>query len=107
MFSWGLAMTVTGGLSMLSGAVVAMVGMTEAICIRWKDSDCPNQAAGQRLVNTGTVMVLAGSVVLGVGLPLAIVGGRHVRASQPPPVSASIVPVVGPGQAGSAFTLTF
>jgi len=107
MFSWGLGMSVTGGLSMISGAVVAMVGMTDAICIKWNDGDCPRAAAGQRLVNTDTVMVAAGSVLLGIGLPLAIVGGRHVKASEPPPMTASIVPVVGPGQAGSSFTLTF
>ncbi len=107
MFTWGLTAAVIGGASLVSGVAVMMMGMKDAFCFKWSDGDCPNRAAGEKVVDTGVALVIAGTALLGLGIPLAIVGGRHVKPSQLSPMSASIVPVVGPGTAGSAFTLTF
>lgn len=107
MFGWGLTMAITGGLSSIAGVVVSTVGMEDAICIRWNDGDCSRQAHGQRLVNAGSALVIAGSVLMGIGIPLAVIGGRRVRGPHADGARAALVPVVGPGHAGTAFTLMF
>ena len=108
MFASGLALTVVGGLSAISGVFLLDVGATKSICISLDGPpQCPQRDEGQRLVNAGAAMVIAGAVTLAIGIPLLVVGGRRVGGARPRSPTATLVPIVGPGHAGSALAITF
>jgi len=93
-FVTGIILTPVGGIAILSGLVAAVAGSTnEAL----GGGDDGSQTAGLAVAGLGA-LVLAGGIVM------AVVGGKKVtvhHSGPKPPPEAFVVPIIGPGVAGS------
>jgi hypothetical protein len=105
LFTGGLVLAISGGVTSMVGAALITTGMTDDICFGTK-SGCNGDAHGG-LRTAGVGALVAGAVMIGIGIPLAVVGGKRSDPRQVPPPRAMLTPLLGPGQAGSALTVTF
>jgi hypothetical protein len=95
MFAGGLTMAITGGVATMAGAILISTGTTDGICIDSRSECDRDKHSG--LVSAGIGALVAGAVLIGIGVPLAVVGGRRTILS----------PIVGSERVGSALTITF
>ena len=76
MFGVGLALAITGGIADIGGAI--MYGSATHSCMMFCDKAERSDTAGQ---TRGALIALGGTVMMAVGIPLAIAGGRRVTVS--------------------------
>lgn len=103
MFAGGLAMAITGGIATTVGASMAIAG--GGGCFTFCGDHPRKENVG--LETAGFIVLASGAAMLLLGVPLAVAGGRFDPPSSQTKPSAMLVPILGPGVAGSALTLSF
>lgn len=103
MFAGGLVLAVTGGIATTVGGSMAFIG--GGGCVTFC-SDHP-RPENVTLQTAGFIVLASGAAMILLGVPLAIAGGRFDPPSSQTKRSAMLVPILGPGVAGSALALSF
>jgi hypothetical protein len=101
LFAGGLVMAVTGGVATTVGATMLMTG--GGGCVTYCGDGPRKENVG--LETAGGVVLLLGLAMIGIGVPLAVAGGKFDQAAPAP--RAMLVPVVGSRTAGTALQIVF
>lgn len=82
MYGLGLGATITGGIAVPVGGILVLANLMQRVgdgfeCAGRLGQSCPERSS-DTMGTVGAVMVVSGIVLLAVGIPMLVVGGKRV-----------------------------